>query len=286
MASGKKHVVDVTTATFEAEVMRGSREQLVVVDLWAEWCGPCRTLGPILEQLAEKFGGAFKLAKIDVDANPPLAQAFQAQSIPMVVAIYGGQIVDSFMGALPKPQIEAWLGELLASLGIEAPQAELPPPTDPAQAEAFFRRRLDKDAGDQAARLALGRLLMAGGRADEAEALLSAIPAAAPEYGAAQASLRLKELFAEVAALGGEGAAREALRRDPEDRDAAYVVALSDGASRRYEQALRVLVDQVTGGTPEARERAKKNAQVLLAAAGRGDEGVEAQRRRLARLLF
>ncbi|MCB9733831.1 MAG: tetratricopeptide repeat protein [Deltaproteobacteria bacterium] len=286
MAAGKQHVVDVTTATFEAEVLRASQKQLVVVDLWAEWCGPCKTLGPVLEQLAEKHGGAFKLAKIDVDRNPQLAQAFQAQSIPMVVALYGGQIVDSFMGALPKQQVEAWLGELFEALQIEAPEAEAPAPTDPAEAEAYYQAKLAGDASDHGARLALGRLLMAGGRTDEAVALLNGIPAAASEYGAAQASLKLKDVFAEVGALGGEAAARQKLAADPGDRDAAYVVALADGASGRYEPALAVLVDQVTGGTPETRERAKKNAQVFLAAAGRGDEGVEAQRRRLARLLF
>jgi putative thioredoxin len=107
-------VIDVTEETFNDDVALRSRTTPVIVDLWAEWCGPCKQLSPVLEKLADTAAGAWVLARIDVDANPRLAQAFQAQSIPMVVAIIGGQIVDAFSGAMPEAQVKQWLAQVLA----------------------------------------------------------------------------------------------------------------------------------------------------------------------------
>ena len=99
----------MTEETFNDDVVYRSRTTPVIVDLWAEWCGPCKQLSPVLEKLANEADGAWVLAKVDVDANPRLAQAFQAQSIPMVVAIIGGQMVDAFLGAMPEAQVKQWL---------------------------------------------------------------------------------------------------------------------------------------------------------------------------------
>ena len=120
------YVFDVTEETFNNDVALRSRTTPVIVDLWAEWCGPCKQLSPVLEKLASEAGGAWVLAKIDVDANPRLAQAFQAQSIPMVVAVVGGQMVDAFFGAMPEAQVKQWLTQILAvagQLGVR-PQGE------------------------------------------------------------------------------------------------------------------------------------------------------------------
>src|SRR5580693_4706037 len=116
-------VFEVTEETFNEEVVLRSRSAPVIVDLWAEWCGPCKQLSPVLEKLANEAAGAWLLAKVDVDANPRLAQAFQAQSIPMVVAIIGGQMVDAFLGARPEAQIRQWLTQVLAvadQAGVQA----------------------------------------------------------------------------------------------------------------------------------------------------------------------
>ena len=107
------HVFDVTEATFEADVLERSRTVPVVMDLWAEWCGPCKQLSPVLEKLAAEADGAWVLAKVDVDANPQLSAALQVQSIPMVVAVVGGQLVPGFLGALPEAQVRQWLGQLM-----------------------------------------------------------------------------------------------------------------------------------------------------------------------------
>ncbi len=107
-------IVDVTEETFNQDVALRSRSVPVIVDLWADWCGPCKQLSPVLEKLATEAGGAWVLAKVDVDANPRLAQMFQAQSIPMVVAIIAGQMVDGFLGAMPESQVRQWLTQVLA----------------------------------------------------------------------------------------------------------------------------------------------------------------------------
>src|SRR5436309_4063863 len=108
-------MTDVTDATFMQEVIDRSNEVPVVVDLWAEWCGPCRTLGPILERVVAETGGAVELAKVDVDHNPGISGAFAVQSIPAVYAISGGKVVDSFIGALPEPAVREFVARLIPS---------------------------------------------------------------------------------------------------------------------------------------------------------------------------
>ena len=140
------HVFDATAASFEANVIHASLETPVLVDFWATWCGPCKTLGPILEKLASEYGGAFRLAKIDVDKEQQLAAAFQIRSVPTVMLVKGGQLVDGFPGALP----EGELRQFLASHGIEpAAHAEdadaaPAPPADP-HAEVLRLRKLHAD---------------------------------------------------------------------------------------------------------------------------------------------
>src|ERR1700761_5018897 len=131
--AGSAFVFEVTEETFNTDVVLRSRTTPVIVDLWAEWCGPCKQLSPVLEKLANEAAGAWVLAKIDVDANPRLAQAFQAQSIPMVAAIVGGQMVDAFLGAIPESQIRQWLTQVLAvadQIGVGAPGASGGPGAD------------------------------------------------------------------------------------------------------------------------------------------------------------
>jgi putative thioredoxin len=107
------YVIDVTDQTFNVDVVDRSRTVPVIMDLWAEWCGPCKQLSPVLERLAAEGNGAWVLAKVDVDANPQLSAALQVQSIPMVVAVVAGQVVDGFLGALPEANVREWIGQIL-----------------------------------------------------------------------------------------------------------------------------------------------------------------------------
>ena len=117
-------VFDVTEAAFEADVIERSTRQLVVVDLWATWCEPCKQLSPVLESMAAESGGRWVLAKVDVDANPRIAQAFRAQSIPMVVALAHGQPVSVFTGVKPRAEIQAWLDEIFTQIGPAYPDPD------------------------------------------------------------------------------------------------------------------------------------------------------------------
>src|SRR5215468_1279079 len=131
-------VFEATDATFNTDVVGRSQAVPVIVDLWAEWCEPCKQLSPVLERLANEAAGDWVLAKVDVDANPQLSAAFQVQSIPMVVAVIGGQLVDGFLGALPEAQVRQWINQVLQiadQLGMPARVRAEAPVTGSGQAQ-------------------------------------------------------------------------------------------------------------------------------------------------------
>lgn len=162
-------MADVTDTTFERDVVERSRQVPVVVDLWAEWCGPCRTLGPVLEAAVASTGGAVELAKVDVDANPGVAAGFRVQSIPAVFALRDGQVVDSFIGALPEAQVREFVERLAPPRGEADLLAE-------RGDEASLRRAVDLEPDHPVAVVALAGLLVERGDHEEALALLARVP--------------------------------------------------------------------------------------------------------------
>jgi len=166
-------VSDVTDATFATAVIERSKSVPVVVDLWAEWCGPCKTLGPILEKVIGETNGAVELAKVDVDANPEIARAFQVQSIPAVFALREGRIVDTFVGALPEPAVRDFIEKL-------APGATLVDQLIDVGDEASLRTALEHDPTNLDAAVSLGEILRQSDRLDEAEVLLTPFASAVP----------------------------------------------------------------------------------------------------------
>ncbi len=161
--------MDVTDQTFQADVLERSATVPVVVDLWAPWCGPCTTLGPMLEKAVADTGGAVELVKVNVDENPMISGAFQVQSIPAVFALRNGQVVDQFIGALPEAQVSAFV-QRLAPAPSEADNLVA------AGDEASLRQALELEPDHQAATEALARLLIDRGEAAEALALLARLP--------------------------------------------------------------------------------------------------------------
>jgi putative thioredoxin len=163
---------DVTDETFEQDVLDRSVHVPVVVDLWAEWCGPCKTLGPIIERVVDATGGRVELAKVDVDANPRVSATFKVQSIPAVYALQDRRVIDSFIGAIPEHQVQAWVDRLA------------PPPSEADLLvakgdEDSLRAALAIEPGHTEGVLALSELLVARGDNDEALALLERIPESA-----------------------------------------------------------------------------------------------------------
>jgi putative thioredoxin len=195
-------ILDVTEQTFQAEVLDRSRELPVVVDFWAEWCGPCRALSPALERAATAREGEVVLAKIDTDQNPGLAQAFRIQGIPAVKAFRDGRVVDEFVGAQPPAQVERFFDGLVPS---EADRLVL------AGDEPSLRRALELEPARIDAATALAGLLHRRGARDEARELVERLPGFQAEGLAARLRLEDDEAYAEAFAALDAGDTERAL---------------------------------------------------------------------------
>jgi putative thioredoxin len=267
-------VIEVNERNFQQEVIDRSGQLPVVVDFWAPWCGPCRTLGPALERLAAEAKGAWVLAKVNVDENPRLSQAFRIQSIPAVMAVFQGKVVEQFVGALPESQIRAWLKRFVPEQGgslLDAARAL--EGSDPEGALARYRLLLGEEPENAEALFALGRLLLLQG-SPEGVASLRQVPAGSPLFARAQAALPLAEFVAEA---GGQPAG---------DTDAAYLRAAAATAGGDYGAAIEGLLGVVARDRGLRDDGARKALLALFAALGDEHPLVPAARRRLANTLF
>ncbi|HEX5568288.1 MAG TPA: tetratricopeptide repeat protein [Streptomyces sp.] len=273
-------VIDVDEADFEQEVLQRSAQVPVVIDFWAEWCGPCKQLGPLLEQLAQEYAGRFVLAKIDVDRNQMLFQQFGVQGIPAVFAVVGGQALPLFQGAAPEQQVRQVLDQLIqvaeqrfgivggpVEAGEDAEQALAAPrtPQDPALAAAHAAL----DAGDL------------GGAIQAYQNVLTDNPAnTEAKLGLAQA-----QLLQRVQGLDGARVRKEAAD-DPADVQAQLRAADLDVAGGHIEDAFGRLVETVRRTAGEDREAARLRLLELFEVVGPEDPRVTAARGALARVLF
>ena len=278
-AGAARLVIDVTDAMFP-EVLELSKTVPVVVDLWAEWCGPCKQLSPVLERVVTEHAGRLVLAKVDVDANPQLAQAFRAQSIPMVVALVGGQAVPLFTGAVPEQQVREVFAQLLqlaaqngvtGSVGAGEPddadgeEAAAEPALPPLHAEAFAAI----ESGDYVAAIsAYERALAENPRDADARA------------GLAQVRLLSRIQDADLQA------ARAAAAAAPTDVDAQLLVADLDVAGGHVEDAFDRLLELFAALPADERMPVRERLLELFGIVGDEDARVIRSRSRLASLLF
>jgi putative thioredoxin len=256
-------VMDVTDADFVDKVIEESKHRPVVVDLWASWCGPCRTLSPILERVAEQRGGQVLLAKIDVDANPYTAGQFGVQSIPTVIAFRDGKPVDGFIGAIPEPMVQEFVERLLPSEADVAAQEAYDEERsgDMADAERRYREILTSDPDNRGARLGLARILFERGEAEAAAELLDPL---LPDPEAERLLARVR--VARWAEMDGPGTLASAKRL---------------AAQGRWREALDGMLGAIVDD-PEARQ-----AMLDVFAVLRDDDPLVAEyRRRLANALF
>ncbi len=268
-------VIDVTEQTFQPDVLERSLQVPVLVDLWATWCEPCKQLSPVLERLAAAANGAWILAKVDIDANPRIAQAFGVQSIPMVVAVVGGRPMDAINGAQPEPQVRQWISSLLDAVREQMPAV--------AEAErgvaAVEPEEEPEDPRFTAAEDALER-----GEWDEAELAYQAILAQEPANEQAQAALAQVRFLARAEKADPTAVARA--DADPDDVDAQLAAADAELAGDGVEEAFARLVATAGRTFGEDRDRVREHLVGLFELFPPDDPRVTAARRALARVLF
>jgi putative thioredoxin len=276
------YVFEVTEQTFNQDVAIRSQTVPVIVDLWAEWCGPCKQLSPVLEKLADEAGGTWVLAKVDVDANPRLAQMFQAQSIPMVVAVIAGQMVDGFLGVMPESQVRQWLTQVLAvseQIGL-AVAGEAP-----AEGTAVAGSE-DEEYDDLPAHLREARDAMESGEFDTAASLLEKAVAEAPADELAKSWLAQVNVMRRVSGYDDATAILRAAAQQPDDLDAQIKAADLEIAAGRPDEAFDRLLGVVKLTSGDVRNKARVHLIELFEIFPPGDPAVKAARARLSSLLF
>jgi putative thioredoxin len=274
-AHGAGAVLEVTEATFQADVLQQSMSVPVVIDFWAEWCGPCKQLSPTLEKLAAEYDGRFVLAKIDVDANQQLAASAQVQSIPMVIGVVKGQAVPLFAGALPEAEVRKYIDELLkvaAANGVsgrvtpvDAGEQPAEPPSDPRYDKAY-------DALER-------------GDFDAAVVAYEEILAESPADADAKAGLAQVSLLRRTAEVD-PATAQRAAQAPADDVDAQLLVADLELAAGRVEEGFGRLLTTLRAVSGDERERVRSRLIELFEVVGHDDPRVVKARSSLASALF
>lgn len=242
-------VRDATEATFMADVIEASREVPVIVDFWATWCGPCKTLGPALEAAVIAAKGRVRMVKVDVDKNQMIAAQLRIQSIPTVYAFWKGQPVDGFQGAVPASEIKAFVDRTAALAGdggladALAAAEEMLAEGAAVDAAETFAAILEEEPENAAAYGGLARAYLAAGEADKAEAFLNAAPAKIATAAEVEAARAMIELARQAANAGPVDALRAALAADVNDHQARFDLAVALHASGHVEEAVDELLD-------------------------------------------
>jgi putative thioredoxin len=284
-------IKDGSDAGFMADVVAASKSQPVLVDFWAPWCGPCRTLTPLIEKAVRAAGGAVKLVKINIDADPAYAQQLQVQSIPTVYAFVNGQPVDRFQGALPESQITAFIDRLTggtsASSDIEQMMSmgeESLSLNDLGGAAQAFAHVLTLEPAHERAIAGMARVYLADGDVDQAR---QTIAMAAPDSkDATVQSVRAQLSLLSTAPADADDELKAKVAADPSDHQARYDLSLAQAASGDLKGAVDSLLTIVAADREWNEQAARKQLLVVFEAAGAGSDVARDGRRRLSSILF
>lgn len=286
-AAATNWVIEVGDEEFEEEVAQRSLQVPVVIDFWAPWCGPCKTLGPILEKLAAAKNGEFVLAKVNIDEAQQLAGYFQIESIPTVVAIRNAEMVDSFVGLLPEDQLRAFV-ERLGPSETETTLAEAAKieASDPVEAEVLYRSVFAKEPEHEAARVGLARLLVNQKKFPEAAELLAPVSVIGDIGTEAERLRRLIEVQQDAPLAGNEAELRKQIAADPDNAKLRYELGAVLTQQARYLDSLEILLSAAELdkqlGKNEVRELMVKIFQII----GVRSEMADDYRARLQSMLY
>ncbi|MEL6177729.1 MAG: thioredoxin [Myxococcota bacterium] len=244
--SSHPHVIDVTEATFEQEILQRSQQVPVVIDFWATWCGPCQTLSPVLEELAQEGEGRWILAKIDTDANPNIARAFRIRSIPTVMAMVEGKVINHFAGALPRSEVKRWLESFVPTGPQVSPEEQAQQWTEDGrldEAATLWRSLIAANPEAWSAIAGLARITAAQGDIDAAQEMIARIP----EHEREGLKANIAPILFQLRARDAEPAARLQARldADPKDVDALYGLAMYGASAGDWARALELLLGVV-----------------------------------------